>query len=251
MGGITPCTSTWWSLSSQAESLQERPWWRCRELWQQGRPRKVLFLCSALARHTLSVGSSAGLLSRRRWEHTRMDPAEATRMARGWREAQPHGPASLERGGIQGDSLRREGKASVGSCCNLQWEVVEKMEPNSSLGCKEIGQEAAEIRCNTEHTQQISGRNYHLKVVRHRVQESVSLSSPETSKTWLGKAGETWSKFGPTLSRKLGDPRDLFHPELFWLSDSHLFTKLWIFITYPSHLKHCIQAPESHLCNLL
>lgn len=77
MGGITPCTSTGWSLCSWAKSLQKRPWWRWpwagSELWQQGRPTAALgetlptrgmalSLCSALVRHTFSAETSPGLL---------------------------------------------------------------------------------------------------------------------------------------------------------------------------------------------
>lgn len=69
--------------------------------------------------------------------------------------------SELERGWAGWACQPGEGRDSGGSCCNLQWEVVEKMEPNSSLDCIEIGQEAADIRCNIGHTHQILGQNYH------------------------------------------------------------------------------------------
>lgn len=160
MGGITPCTSTWWSLSSWTESLQKRSWWRWpwagSELLQQGRPTtalgrtlprtdRVLSLCSALVRHTLRAGSSPGLLSMgQMW--TCQDPSEATRMARGWSTER------MERGWARWACQPGEGKDSRTPYCNLQWEVVEKMEPNSSLGCTEIGEEAADMSCNIGHT---------------------------------------------------------------------------------------------------
>lgn len=66
------------------------------------------------------VGPALGSSAPARGEHTRVDPAEVTRMARAgaqstWREAGPHGPASLERGRIQGDSLDkgREGFSGI------------------------------------------------------------------------------------------------------------------------------------------
>lgn len=96
MGGITPCTSTWWSLSriSAEKVLVEMA-----VSWQwalaQGRtaaalggtlPTRgmVLSLCSALVRHTFSAESSPGLLSMRRMGTHQGGPSRGHQDGQGW-----------------------------------------------------------------------------------------------------------------------------------------------------------------------
>lgn len=109
MGGMTPCTSTWWSLSSLAESLQESPGGDGHELAvSSGSKEGQQVVSSALVRHSLSGGSSPGLLSTsQRWTH-QGGPSRGHQDGQGW------STEHMERGWATWACQPGEGKDSRG-----------------------------------------------------------------------------------------------------------------------------------------